>query len=286
MKIEKLYYFESAARQKSFTKAASECLVAQPAISHSIKSLESELGFDVFVRDKKNVSLTPQGEVFYNDVVKILDKYDKAVEKARDFSNYINKKIIIGLYGFSAAIPMVPILKEFKQNFPEIELTFKRCHNTSCFESIYAGECDLIISYCCPDEFAYDDILFKALSEDKLVLAVPPESNLADKESISARYLANADRNIHVLDTYENYIKNFVTIPYEKLKTETDIELLHFSGFLNRDIIFTTQSEMDFFHKSDYMIKEFKNIDSKAIHGVFYKKNNLNPLVHEFINLL
>lgn len=286
MKIEKLYYFESAARQKSFTKAASECLVAQPAISHSIKSLESELGFDVFVRDKKNISLTPQGEVFYNDVVKILDKYDKAVEKARDFSNYINKKIIIGLYGFSATIPMVPILKEFKQNFPEIELIFKRCHNTSCFESIYSGECDIIISYCCPDEFAYDDIYFKPLSEDSLLLAVPPESNLADKEYISTRDLLNADRNMHILDTYENHIRSFVTIPYEKLKTETDIELLHFSGFLNRDIIFTTQSEMDFFHKSDYIIKEFKNIDSKAIHGVFYKKNNLNPLVHEFINLL
>lgn len=286
MKIEKLYYFESAARQKSFTKAASECLVAQPAISHSIKSLESELGFDVFVRDKKNISLTPQGEVFYNDVVKILDKYDKAVEKARDFSNYINKKIIIGLYGFSATIPMVPILKEFKQNFPEIELIFKRCHNTSCFESIYSGECDIIISYCCPDEFAYDDIYFKPLSEDSLLLAVPPESNLADKEYISTRDLLNADRNMHILDTYENHIRSFVSILYEKLKIETDVELLHFSGFLNRDIIFTTQSEMDFFHESDYITKEIKNISSKAIHGIFYKKNNLNPLVHEFVNTL
>ena len=286
MKIEKLYYFESAARQKSFTKAASECLVAQPAISHSIKSLESELGFDVFVRDKKNISLTPQGEVFYNDVVKILDKYDKAVEKARDFSNYINKKIIIGLYGFSATIPMVPILKEFKQNFPEVELIFKRCHNTSCFESIYSGECDIIISYCCPDEFAYDDICFKPLSEDYLLLAVPPESNLADKEYISTRDLLNADRNMHILDTYENHIRSFVSIPYEKLKIETDVELLHFSGFLNRDIIFTTQSEMDFFHESDYTIKEIKNISSKAIHGIFYKKNNLNPLVHKFVNTL
>lgn len=286
MKIEKLYYFESAARQKSFTKAASECLVAQPAISHSIKSLESELGFDVFVRDKKNISLTPQGEVFYNDVVKILDKYDKAVEKARDFSNYINKKIIIGLYGFSATIPMVPILKEFKQNFPEIELIFKRCHNTSCFESIYSGECDIIISYCCPDEFAYDDIYFKPLSEDSLLLAVPPESNLADKEYISTRDLLNADRNMHILDTYENHIRSFVSIPYEKLKIETDVELLHFSGFLNRDIIFTTQSEMDFFHESDYIIKEIKSISSKAIHGIFYKKKNLNPLVHEFVNTL
>ena len=286
MKIEKLYYFESAARQKSFTKAASECLVAQPAISHSIKSLESELGFDVFVRVKKNISLTPQGEVFYNDVVKILDKYDKAVEKARDFSNYINKKIIIGLYGFSATIPMVPILKEFKQNFPEIELIFKRCHNTSCFESIYSGECDIIISYCCPDEFAYDDIYFKPLSEDSLLLAVPPESNLADKEYISTRDLLNADRNMHILDTYENHIRSFVSIPYEKLKIETDVELLHFSGFLNRDIIFTTQTAMYFFNESDYIIKEIKNISSKAIHGIFYKKNNLNPLVHEFVNTL
>lgn len=275
MKIEKLYYFESAARQKSFTKAASECLVAQPAISHSIKSLESELGFDVFVRDKKNISLTPQGEVFYNDVVKILDKYDKAVKKARDFSNYINKKIIIGLYGFSATIPMVPILKEFKQNFPEVELIFKRCHNTSCFESISSGECDIIISYCCPDEFAYDDIYFKPLSEDSLLLAVPPESNLADKEYISTRDLLNADRNMHILDTYENHIRSFVSIPYEKLKIETDIELLHFSGFLNRDMIFTTQSEMDFFHESDYIIKEIKNISSKAIHGIFTKRTIL-----------
>lgn len=286
MKIEKLYYFESAARQKSFTKAASECLVAQPAISHSIKSLESELGFDVFVRDKKNVSLTPQGEVFYNDVVKILDKYDKAVEKARDFSNYINKKIIIGLYGFSAIIPIIPILKKFKQNFPEIELSFKRCHNTSCFESIFSGECDIIISYCCLNEFTYDDISFKPLSEDTLLLAVPPDSVLANKESISNKDLINTDRNIHLLDTYENYIKNFVSIPYKKLKVENDIELLHLSGFINRDIIFTTKSEMDFFHQSDYIIKKLKNINSNAINGIFYKKNNINPLVHEFINII
>lgn len=181
---------------------------------------------------------------------------------------------------------MVPILKEFKQNFPEIELIFKRCHNTSCFESIYSGECDIIISYCCPDEFAYDDIYFKPLSEDSLLLAVPPESNLADKEYISTRDLLNADRNMHILDTYENHIRSFVSIPYEKLKIETDVELLHFSGFLNRDIIFTTQSEMDFFHESGYIIKEIKNISSKAIHGIFYKKNNLNPLVHEFVNTL
>lgn len=286
MKIEKLYYFESAARQKSFTKAASECLVAQPAISHSIKSLEAELGFDVFVRDKKNISLTPQGEVFYNDVVKILNKYDKAVEKARDFSNYVNKKIVIGLYGFSSIVSLTYVLKEFKQNFPEIELIFKRCHNTSCFESIYSGDFDLVISYCCPDEFTYDDILFKELSKDTFVLAIPPESNLAKKDELHLKDLLNLDRNIHILDTYENYIKNFISIPYEKLKIETDVELLHLSGFLNRDIIFTTQSEMDFFHKSDYIIKKIKNTSSKAYQGVFYKKKILNPLVQEFIDLL
>lgn len=265
MKIEKLYYFESAARQKSFTKAASECLVAQPAISHSIKSLESELGFDVFVRDKKNISLTPQGEVFYNEVVKILDSYDKAVEKARDLSNYINKKIIIGIYGFSSIIPMVPIMKEFKRCFPEAELIFKRCHNTSCFDSIYSGDYDMVVSYCCMDEFNYDDILFKSLSKDTLLLALPPESNLIEKNELSLKDLLNADRNIHVLDTYENYIKNFISIPYEKLKIETDIELLHISAFLNRDIIFTTQSEMEFFHKSDYIIKKLKTLNQRLI---------------------
>ena len=286
MKIEKLYYFESAARQKSFTKAANECLVAQPAISHSIKSLESELGFDVFIRDKKNISLTPQGEVFYNDVVKILNEYDKAVKKSREFSEYINNKITIGLYGFSSVLPMVPIFKNFKRSFPNVDLKFKRCHNTSCFESLDSGEYDMVISYCHPDEFTYDDIVFNSLERDTILLAVPPESSLAEKKEILVEDLLNADRNIHILDTYENCIKNSLLIPYDKLKIETDVELLHFSGFLNRDLIFTTKNEMNFFNESDYLIKKVKNLKSKAYHGIFYKRRHINPLIKEFIDLI
>lgn len=286
MKIEKLYYFESAARQKSFTKAANECLVAQPAISHSIKSLEAELGFDVFIRDKKNISLTPQGEMFYNDVVKILNEYDEAVKKSRDFSEHINNRITIGLYGFNSIFPIIPILKNFKRSFPNVDLNFKRCYNTSYFESLESGKYDMVISYCYIDEFTYDDIIFKSLEKDTLLLAVPPESNLSGKDEILVEDLVNADRNIHILDIYENYMRNSLSIPHDKLKIDTDIELLHLSGFLNRDLILTTRDEMSHFDKSDYLIKKIRNLKTKAYHGIFYKKKCVNPLIKEFIDLI
>ena len=54
--------FESTARLRSFRKAAQELNLTHPAISHQIQSLEKNLGVKLFVRERRQAVLTPDGE--------------------------------------------------------------------------------------------------------------------------------------------------------------------------------------------------------------------------------
>ena len=62
MKISQLEYFVSAAKHNSFTKAAKEYFTVQSAVSQQITALEDELGFRLFHRTGKGLTMTPAGE--------------------------------------------------------------------------------------------------------------------------------------------------------------------------------------------------------------------------------
>ena len=59
--------FLAVARNLSFSKAAREVKITQPAVSHQIRSLEEELGVNLFRRTSKSVSLTQEGRRFFPD---------------------------------------------------------------------------------------------------------------------------------------------------------------------------------------------------------------------------
>ncbi|MEW2301337.1 LysR family transcriptional regulator [Streptomyces sp. NPDC006655] len=61
MEVRTLQYFLAVAEEKSFTRAAARCHVAQPAISRQIRELERELGEALFERDSRTVRLSTAG---------------------------------------------------------------------------------------------------------------------------------------------------------------------------------------------------------------------------------
>ncbi len=73
MNFNQLLYFSEIVKCKSFNAAAKSCFITYPAISKNMKNLEEELGFDLFIRSNRGITLTPKGEIFYADVCKILD---------------------------------------------------------------------------------------------------------------------------------------------------------------------------------------------------------------------
>ena len=89
MKLQQLKYFNALCRLKSFSKVASTFKVSQPTVSYAIKSLEEDLGVQLFLRNQSHtdVSLTKEGELFKKYSLNVLQQLDMgitAVKNAHD----------------------------------------------------------------------------------------------------------------------------------------------------------------------------------------------------------
>ena len=81
MEFRHLRTFVAVAELRHFARAASVCNLSQPAVSHQIAQLESELGAKLLNRAARRVSLTVAGEVFLEEARRILAAVDRTHER-------------------------------------------------------------------------------------------------------------------------------------------------------------------------------------------------------------
>ena len=79
--VNHLYYFKELASTLSFTQAAANLQIAQPAISRAIKNLEIQLNTELFHRNNKNVILTAQGDILAQKIVPMLDNIITCIDE-------------------------------------------------------------------------------------------------------------------------------------------------------------------------------------------------------------
>ena len=73
MDLKALSYFVAVVEEGSITAAAGRCFVAQPSISHAINKLETELELTLFVRQKRGVTITSEGDALYSEAKSLLN---------------------------------------------------------------------------------------------------------------------------------------------------------------------------------------------------------------------
>jgi DNA-binding transcriptional LysR family regulator len=83
VELRHLRYFATVASEKHFGRAAERLFVSQPALSQQIRSLEAELGFMLFERNRRGVQLTPEGAAFLTEAEAVVQQADRAAEVAR-----------------------------------------------------------------------------------------------------------------------------------------------------------------------------------------------------------
>lgn len=109
-----------AARYKSFRTAGEELFVTASAVSHQIKSLEEELGAQLFDRKSRELRLTETGKSLFEEVSPLIEQLD-AVAAAYKVGAAITS-IRISVQPFFASEYFVPRLSEFTAKHPEIDI--------------------------------------------------------------------------------------------------------------------------------------------------------------------
>lgn len=121
LNLNTLKYFYEIANTKNITKASQNLNISQPALTKSIKQLETDLNTTLFNRSKKGVILTEEGEILYEYTKKMFQNLGSTL-------NVINETkekgghLYIGATTTNFLEPILPTLDEFRKLYPSIKI--------------------------------------------------------------------------------------------------------------------------------------------------------------------
>ncbi len=76
MTLNQLKYAIELSKVDSINEAAKKLFISQPSLTAALKSLEQEIGFDIFIRTKSGISLTVKGTEFLGYAKSVVEQYD------------------------------------------------------------------------------------------------------------------------------------------------------------------------------------------------------------------
>ena len=118
----RLKVFKTVADRLSFTRAARELFISQPAVTKQIGELEKQLGTNLFLRQGNRISLTPQGEHLLEYANRILNLYGELEDAFADRTALPEGEIRLGASTTIAQYVLPGLLARFRKRYPGISL--------------------------------------------------------------------------------------------------------------------------------------------------------------------
>lgn len=182
MDSRQLKYFVAVADKGSFTHAAQQVHIAQPALSIAIKKLEQQLGVTLFKRGDRKVSLTHEGDVLLEHARRILQQIDDAQLAMDELKGLVKGEVRLGAPSMMGSYFFPPIIMAFKTQFPDLKMTVIDAGTQSIRKMLLAGELDIgvILNQDVPEDLATDPLL-----SSPMVAVVGQQHELAHRTQIN-----------------------------------------------------------------------------------------------------
>ena len=274
------YYkiFYTVAKTGNITKAASELMISQPAISKCIKHLEEQLGGQLFVRTKRGVVLTEEGNEFYKYIKQAMEFINNAEHKFSEMIHLESGTIRIGVSTTLVKKFLLPYLEIFHNKYPKIHIQIKTAVAPQLFSLLRQGLIDLVLINLPYEQMNDIEIrkvkevqdcfivgeAYKNLSNSKLSLQqlVNYPLILQSEGSITRTFLNNYGKKNNIIFKPEMDLSSFsLVVEFVKI------------GF---GIGYTTEEYIvdELMNKKVYKLDVFPQIPKRAI-GLAYSKRNI-----------
>lgn len=165
-------YIYAVYQEKSFTKAAQRLYISQPSLSATVAKVEKEVGYPIFDRSGREVTLTYIGQKYIQAAEQIMQIRNNLANEIDDLVKLRKGKVVLGCTAFVACHLLPPLLKAFGRKYPDVEVQLKVEQSTMLRERLEKGLVDIVI----------DNVLFKEpnytylpLLEEQILIGVPVE---------------------------------------------------------------------------------------------------------------
>lgn len=176
----KVFYY--VASSLSFSEASKKLFISQSAVSQSIKTLEKKLDQSLFVRSTKKVQLTPAGKILLKHIEPAMNLIQRGENQLLDATTLGLGQLHIGASDTICRYFLVPYLKQFHKNFPNVPIKVTNATSLNCVELLEQGKVDLIISNA-PNPHLNPSYIKKTICNFKDVfIANPAYFNLRQQE--------------------------------------------------------------------------------------------------------
>lgn len=184
----KLKVFHSVAKNKSFTKAAAELFITQPAVTKQIKNLEESLGTRLFERTGNSIIMTPEAEVLFRYANEISHLCQEFLFELSTMKNQPTGSFSLGASTTIAQYLISPVLGSFQKKFPHINLSLLNGNSETIENAVLSKEISLGIV---EGKRHHSNLKYSELATDELVLATHTKSRYAKKSKIDLDDLKN-----------------------------------------------------------------------------------------------
>lgn len=270
----------------SFSKAAQILHISQPSLSNAIKSLESELGFQILERNTRNIGITEAGQIFYKRAVHLLLEMDIVKKEMVEVKHIGNGELQIGM--IESVKHWIPkVILQYTQDFPEVCIKLTEVlSGADVKKSLRNYETHMIIT----NQFIQEhDITTIPLYHEKLVLVIHVDHPLVNRASIKLRDLTEESFIISSegFQTRQDVLKAF---EMEGIKPKIKYEIERFETALSlvRENIGITLIPENYLQGPQDQSIVKRSIDSKGVDRIVYltylKNRYFSPSIHAFIN--
>ena len=288
MDFRQLNTFLTIGKLQSFTAAASELGYAQSTITTQIKSLEDELGVKLFDRIGKNITLTHEGR-------KLLPYAKQMIKLSTDIKNVVFKDekpsgtLTIGAAESLCVIRLPEILKEYRQMFPDVEVSMKF---GSCADFKHLLKDNIIdVAFSLGRKIESTDFVTEVEFDEPMLLLAYPGHHLISKEEIFPEDIENealilTETGCSYRAAFENILSEHNIKPNLVLETGSVQAIKQFTMSGLGITLLPAVSVSDEINSGKLIPLNWVGPDFGIISQVIYHKDKwISPALKEFLKL-
>lgn len=217
--LRQLKVFESVARHRSFSRAADELHLTQPAVSTQVRKLQEHAGLPLFEQLGKKIHLTPAGAQMLQSSREIIQKFQEAEEAMAQYKGVSGGRLNVSV--ISAGDYFFPrLLVEFAQRHAGVTLNFGVCNREELLTQLKENLTDLAVMVRPPED---EDTVAQPFAPHPYVIVAPPNHPLAQSRRIPASRIVREPFVVREKgsDTWNSMVEGFGThLPHLNISME------------------------------------------------------------------
>jgi DNA-binding transcriptional LysR family regulator len=170
-----------------FGRAAAELHLSQPALSQRIRTLERDVGATLLDRDRRGVRLTAAGLAFLSPARAALAHGERAIDVARRTERGLHGRLRLGFTVVASHTRLPRAVQTFRSAFSDVTIDLIEINSPAVEEALDRGAIDLGVLH---PPLSRKQLLYRALPDEPLILALPVDHRLADQPTITFADLA------------------------------------------------------------------------------------------------